>query len=140
MKRRAKISVCGIHETEDKDQVEVVSLGEWEATDTGYEAVYKDADGDNPEQLVQTTIVVKEDHVEIIKEGSMKSHMVFIPDRETLSYYTTPFGELEVSILTTRLECQESENEAEIFLEYTLEVNGTQMSNADVHIKIEALA
>lgn len=66
--------------------------------------------------------------------------MVFIEDRDTISYYSTPFGELEVAIHTDRLERRERDNGFQILLEYALEINASHMSNCNVDIRVDYLS
>ena len=56
-----------------------------------------------------------------------------------LTYYSTPFGELEIVIHTDRLEHQKFDNGFHVELEYALEVNAAHMSNCNVRIQVEEL-
>lgn len=140
MKRAVKVSISGIHNNSDEETVEVVSLGElYEENDTIC-VVYEEAPDEDSGvdcEMVKSMLKVQAGQIEIIKKGPMETHMVFVEDKDTLSYYSTPFGELEVSIHTERLERQNIENGFEIFLSYGLEVNAAHMSDCNVDIKVE---
>lgn len=140
MKKDVKISISGIHSNSEEETVEVVSMGEMYETDEqiciSYEEAADEAAGVDCE-IVKSMLKVKPDQIEIIKKGATETHMVFIEDRDTLSYYSTPFGELEVAIHTDRLERRETGKGFQILLEYALEVNAAHMSDCNVDIKVE---
>lgn len=140
MKKDVKISISGIHSNSEEETVEVVSMGEMYETDEqiciSYEEAADEAVGVDCE-IVKSMLKVKPDQIEIIKKGATETHMVFIEDRDTLSYYSTPFGELEVAIHTDRLERRETGKGFQILLEYALEVNAAHMSDCNVDIKVE---
>ncbi len=142
MKKNVKVSISGIQNNDNQETVEVVSVGEMLQRDdhicVSYEEAAEEAAGVDC-QLVKSMLKVKPDQIEIIKKGAAQTHMVFIEDRDTISYYSTPFGELEVAIHTDRLERKERDNGFQILLEYALEINASHMSNCNVDIRVDYL-
>ncbi len=143
MKKNVKVSISGIQNNDGEETVEVVSVGEMMQRDDHICVSYEEA-ADNAAgvdcQLVKSMLKVKPDQIEIIKKGAAQTHMVFIEDRDTISYYSTPFGELEVAIHTDRLERRERDNGFQILLEYALEINASHMSNCNVDIRVDYLS
>lgn len=143
MKKDVKISISGVHNNSQEETVEVVSMGElYEKDDkiyVSYDEASEGASGVDCE-IVRSLLKVNQDQVEIIKKGVTETHMVFIEDKDTISYYSTPFGELEVAIHTDRLEKTINERGFQILLEYALEVNASHMSNCNVDIKVEYMS
>lgn len=143
MKKNVKVSISGIQNNDNEETVEVVSVGEMMQRDDHICVSYEEA-ADNAAgvdcQLVKSMLKVKPDQIEIIKKGAAQTHMVFIEDRDTISYYSTPFGELEVAIHTDRLERRERDNGFQILLEYALEINASHMSNCNVDIRVDYLS
>lgn len=143
MKKNVKVSISGIQNNDNEETVEVVSVGEMLQRDDHICVSYEEA-ADNAAgvdcQLVKSMLKVKPDQIEIIKKGAAQTHMVFIEDRDTISYYSTPFGELEVAIHTDRLERKERDNGFQILLEYALEINASHMSNCNVDIRVDYLS
>lgn len=143
MKKNVKVSISGIQNNDNEETVEVVSVGEMMQRDDHICVYYEEA-ADNASgvdcQLVKSMLKVKPDQIEIIKKGAAQTHMVFIEDRDTISYYSTPFGELEVAIHTDRLERRERDNGFQILLEYALEINASHMSNCNVDIRVDYLS
>ena len=63
--------------------------------------------------------------------------MVFVEGKDTISYYSTPFGEMEVSIHTDHLKKMETEKGFQILLKYALEINSAHVSDCNVDIRVE---
>ncbi len=143
MKKNVKVSISGIQNNDNEETVEVVSVGEMMQRDDHICVSYEEA-ADNAAgvdcQLVKSMLKVKPDQIEIIKKGAAQTHMVFVEDRDTISYYSTPFGELEVAIHTDRLERKERDDGFQILLEYALEINASHMSNCNVDIRVDYLS
>ncbi|MCM1245265.1 MAG: DUF1934 domain-containing protein [Roseburia sp.] len=140
MKKDVKVSISGVHNNLQEETVEVVSMGELYEKDDKIYVSYDEASDSAPGvdcEIVKSLLKVKKDQVEIIKKGITETHMVFIQDKDTISYYSTPFGELEVAIHTDRLEKTTNEQGFQIFLEYALEINAAHMSSCNVDIKVE---
>lgn len=142
MKKEVKVSISGIHNNAEEETVEVVSMGEMFEKDdqiyVSYEEAADDASGEDCE-IIKSMMKVRPDQIEIIKSGATETHMIFVEDKDTLSYYSTPFGELEVSIHTDRLEQIQTDSGFRILLKYVLEVNATHMSDCNVDIRVEEL-
>ncbi|MGN1205729.1 MAG: DUF1934 domain-containing protein [Eubacterium sp.] len=142
MKKDVKISIAGLHENGGTDSLEVISFGEMYEengeTIVKYEEAMEDAQGRDCE-MVQSQLKIREDQIEIMKEGGTRTHMVFAKDQDMLTYYSTPFGELEIVIHTDRLEQKKLDNGFHVELEYALEVNAAHMSNCNVRIKVEEM-
>lgn len=143
MKKNVKVSISGIHNNSEAETVEIVSVGELYEQEEQICVSYDEAvDGDSGVdcEMIKSMLKIKPEQVEIIKKGSTQTHMIFIEDADTVSYYSTPFGELEVVIHTKRLERNKTEQGFEIFLEYALEVNAAHMSNCNVDIRVDYLS
>lgn len=143
MKTDVKISIRGIQDNTNEESVEVVSLGEmYEKGDRIYVSYEEGTEGacGMDCDLVKSMLKVCPDQVEIIKKGAAETHMVFVQDKDTISYYSTPFGEMEVAIHTDKLEQINTEKGFQILLKYALEVNATHMSDCNVDIRVETMA
>ncbi len=137
MKREVTVSIRGIHSSGGDDSVEVVSMGDMLEKDGNICVSYEEASDEGEDcQIVKSLMKVKPEQVEIIKKGPAETHMIFVEGKDTMSYYSTPFGELEVVIHTQRLERVELENGFQILLEYALEVNASHMSDCNVDIRV----
>lgn len=134
-----KIRIRGDQGVSD-DSVEVVSMGQMYEKDgflcLTYEEVV-DEEETGVVQVAKNMIRISEEQVEVIKKGPAQSHMVFVPDQTTFTYYSTPLGELEVSIFTDEIERITSDNGFSLNMQYQLEMNQTFISNSCVNIAVE---
>ena len=87
--------------------------------------------------VVNNLLKVQDNQVEVIKKGASESHMVFVPEQATYTYYSTPIGELEVSIFTKQIEREQMSNGFRLVLQYDLEMNQTMISQCNVDITVE---
>ena len=134
MTKEVKLRICGMHmhgEDGDRDDVEVISVGQMCERDGFAWITYEEVVEEEENGLVS---VVK---LEIIKHGPAESHMVFVPNETTYSYYSTPVGELEIALSTKSLQKILTERGFHLKLDYDLELNQTFLSNCNVDIFIE---
>lgn len=140
MTQEVKLRVCGIQGEDPEDNVEVVSIGQMYQEDNyvclAYDEVVDESDS-GVVQVVKNLMKISDNQVEVIKKGPSESHMVFVPDQTTYTYYTTPLGELEVSIFTKEILREERENGFHLVLRYDLEMNSTFISQCSVDIIVE---
>ena len=132
MTKEVKLRICGMHmhgEDGDRDDVEVISVGQMCERDGFAWITY--------EEVVKNLVKYKDDQLEIIKHGPAESHMVFVPNETTYSYYSTPVGELEIALSTKSLQKILTERGFHLKLDYDLELNQTFLSNCNVDIFIE---
>ena len=143
MKTDVKISIRGMQNGVGGDAVEVVSLGEMYEKGDGIYVSYEegtDAAAGMDCDVVKSLLKICPDQVEIIKKGAAETHMVFVEDKDTISYYSTPYGEMEVAVHTDQLEQINTEKGFQILLKYALEINAAHMSDCDVDIRVEQMA
>lgn len=142
MAQEVKLRVRGVQlEGEpEEDNVEVVSVGQMYEED-GFLCLNYDEVVDENEsgvvQVVKNLMKIRDDQVEVIKKGPTESHMVFVPDQATYTYYSTPVGELEVSIFTKHIKREQREDGFRLQLKYDLEMNQTFVSKCSVDIEVE---
>ena len=88
-------------------------------------------------QVGKNLLKISSDQVEVIKKGQSESHMVFVPEQTTVTYYSTPAGELEVGIHTDHIEKTDYEKGFNLQMQYELEMNQTFISSCSVNIAVE---
>lgn len=142
MTQDVKLKIHGIqdHSSEDGDDIEVVCMGKMYERD-GFTCIsYDEVIEEEPNGLVETVknlLKIRDDQVEVIKKGPAASHMIFVPDQATFTYYSTPLGELEISVHTKSMEKTEQEKGFRLKLQYDLEMNQTFISSCVVDIEVE---
>lgn len=140
MKSNVNISIRGMQNNSQEETVEVVSFGEMYERDNQIFVSYEEASDEEAGadcDIIKSLMKVCPGQVEIIKRGAAETHMVFVEGKDTISYYSTPFGEMEVSIHTDHLEKMETERGFQILLKYALEINSAHVSDCNVDIRVE---
>lgn len=140
MTNEVKLRIRGIQMQNGEDQVEVVSVGKKYERDNFvclfYDEVVKEEEN-GVVQVAKNLLKIREDQVEIIKRGPAHTHMIFVPDRTTYTYYSTPVGELEIGIFTRSMEKVNMPHGFHLVLQYDLELNQTFISQCKVDIVVE---
>ena len=143
MTKEIKLRVCGIHMQRSdgtQEDIEVVSVGQMCERD-GFVCLTYDEIVDEEEngvvQTVKNLIKYKEGQLEVVKRGPAESHMVYVPDRTTYTYYSTPVGQLEIGLYTKSLEKVMTQKGFQLRLNYDLEINQTFVSNCNINIYVE---
>ena len=136
MNRDVIISINGLHLTDGEfsEPVEVFAPGEHYMEEGNHCLVY-DQPGDGfEEEPVHTRLKFDESSLEILKTGGVETQMLIEKDRRTVTYYTTPFGSMDVGISTAEVALTEEENLLDIRAEYALDINGQFIGDCTVHI------
>lgn len=140
MAEEVKITIHGLQAQGGGEPLEVVSVGQMDRQDgficISYDEVVSEEEN-GLVQVVKNQLKIRDGQVEVIKKEPAASHMVFIPDQTTFTYYSTPFGEIEVSIHTNRIEKIDKEDGFFLRMEYELEMNQTFLSSCSVNITVE---
>ena len=76
----------------------------------------------------KTVIEIGSDYVSLRRTGTLNTDMLFMKDRKTSSSYNTPYGELLIGILTSKLEIDVDENGGKVSVEYYVDINNQSKS------------
>ena len=143
MTKEIKLRICGMHmhgPDGEQDDVEVVSVGQMCERD-GFACITYDEVVEEEEnglvQVAKNLVKYKEGQLEVVKRGPSESHMVFVPDRTTYTYYSTPMRELEIILNTRSLEKVMTEKGVHMRLAYDLEMSETLLSHCNLDIFVE---
>lgn len=141
MAQEVKLRIRGMQQDVDAvDKVEVVSVGQMYEEDGFICITYDEVVEEEENGVVQTVknlLKIRDGQVEVLKEGPAESHMVFVPERTTYFYYSTPVGELEVGVFTYQIERIKTKTGFQLRMQYDLEINQTMVSRCNVNIVVE---
>ena len=85
-----------------------------------------------------TTIYMYENKVVLERVGSTSTKMVFALDEPAVALYNTPYGMLELTISTEKLDVDIDENGGKIYIEYDMAVAGQEPLRTKLNLSIEA--
>jgi uncharacterized beta-barrel protein YwiB (DUF1934 family) len=86
----------------------------------------------------KTTIIIRKKSFDLIREGTTETKMEFQNNVRTVSMYKTPYGILDVSIHTKKLDINVNEEGGDINTIYMLEIGGqaAMKTNLAINIKV----
>ena len=140
MNKRVFIKIKGLHSANspDEDSVEVIYPGNYYKRDGKHFIKYEEP-VEGSEEINSNLLKVSSDEVEIINRGQAAYQMTFTKGRKNMTYYSTPFGGINMGVDTYSLEVTESENKIIVDIRYGLEINLDYISQCRVGIEIESV-
>lgn len=136
MKRDVQISILGIqNDGGDEERIETAAFGEFMLLGNSYCLKYEEVSEDG--DVLKTLIKISNDGMEVIKQGSTSSKMVFRKGCVTETDYETPYGVLHMSMDTSEVLFQLEEDGASVQAEYILCLNGSPVSLNRLRINVK---
>ncbi len=87
-----------------------------------------------------TVLKIAPDSVLLMRKGDVMQEQLFAHERESSSVYRTPYGELNLSVRTNRLNIVYGTVSGNIDVAYTMAVNGELQGTNELHIEVLASA
>ena len=135
MTKEVMITISGFRITDgEQEAVELTVRGDYYRKNGNHYLLYQETE-DGGEKS-RSRIRISPGSMDIKKSGA---HLIFEKDRKHVSGYMTPAGELTVGILTEKLEMREDEDQLETDLEYSLEINGSHVSDCRIRVSARSL-
>lgn len=75
--------------------------------------------------------------LEVMKSGITNSHMIFEKDKMNVSFYNTPYGQMQVGVHTRSIEVAVSEERISVEVEYGLDVNDEALADCKISMNIQ---
>lgn len=138
MEKEVLIHVRGLQVLDEDGQqepVEIVVPGQYYFRNGSHYLRYEEMMEDFPQATVNY-IKMSPKGMEVRKKGLINVHMVFEQGKKNMTYYTTPYGTLQMGIAATNLELNESEESIDMKVDYALDMN--QQHVADCFLAIQA--
>ena len=123
-------------ETEEgQEPIEIVVPGQYYFRNGSHYLRYEEILDDSAEPTINY-IKMSPGGVEVRKKGLVNVHMVFEQGKKNMTYYTTPYGTLQMGIAATGLELQEEEDNIHLKVDYALDMNEEHV--ADCYLTVQA--
>ena len=138
MNKDVLIHVRGLQlmETDDEQEpIEIVVPGQYYFRNGSHYLRYEEMLDDSAQTTVNY-IKMSSEGVEIRKQGQVNVHMVFEQGKKNKTFYTTPYGTLQMGIAATGLELKESKDDIQMKVDYALDMNEEHV--ADCYLTVQA--
>lgn len=136
---KALITIIGHQKfDDDKDQVEMKTVGTVEYDDDNYIIRYNEELENSTAPLrARLNIAKDESKVEMIKSGAYSSCLIIEKSKRHLCNYGTEYGDMLMGIFGREVENDFNENEGTFKFSYDIDINGAISSQNDVIIKFK---
>ncbi|MGL6200366.1 MAG: DUF1934 domain-containing protein [Lachnospiraceae bacterium] len=78
------------------------------------------------------------DLIEIRKSGVINAEMVFQKNKQNLTYYRTPHGQLLLGVHTTHMQVEETESDIRVKIRYELDINHKPLAECNISINVQS--
>ena len=121
---------------DEKEDVELVTEGVFYKENARYYLVYTESEVTGMDGTT-TTVEIEREKVSIIRSGSVNNQLLFIPNRKTTSYYNTQFGSFSVSVLSTEVGVDVTDDGGVVNVGYKMDINDDFASETTLSINIK---
>ena len=135
MSKKAVITVKSNISVEE-ESIEVITPGVFTVLKNGFKAEYEETKLSGMEGT-KTTMMINKNSFELIRCGSTETQMIFDRNNQSMSLYSTPYGNMTVTIDTKQLKIDVDENGGSIHIVYTLLIEGQQKIETDLNVDIK---
>lgn len=134
---KALITIIGHQKfDDDKDQVEMKTIGTVEQDDENYIIRYNEELENSTAPLrAKLNIAKDESKVEMIKSGAYSSCLIIEKSKRHLCNYGTEYGDMLMGIFGREIKTEFNETEGTFKFSYDIDINGAISSQNDVIIK-----
>lgn len=134
---KALITIIGHQKfDDDKDQVEMKTVGTFEHDDDNYIIKYNEELENSTAPLrAKLNIAKDESKVEMIKSGAYSSCLIIEKSKRHLCNYGTEYGDMLMGIFGREIKTEFNETEGTFKFSYDIDINGAISSQNDVIIK-----
>lgn len=123
-------------EDDPEEPIEIVTPGSYYFRSGShfvkYEEVFEGFEG-----TTSNLVKIKPHSIEVMKKGAANVHMVFEPDKKNITYYETPFGQIQLGIATTRIDVKEEDKLIQVEVDYSLDMNDSHVADCVLNMSIQ---
>ena len=122
--------------TDEQEPIELVVPGQYYFKNGSHYLRYEELMDETSAEPTVNYIKISSTAVEVRKKGLVNVHMVFERGKKNMTYYSTPYGTVEMGIAATGVMIEESENGIDMKVDYALEMNEEYV--ADCYLTVSA--
>lgn len=143
MTQEVLLTISGLHEMEfvengdeDNEPIEVIAPASYYWKNGKHYILYDEVVEGIPGVIKNKIKITGNDTLEIMKSGVTNAHMVFEKNKMNVTYYDTPYGQIQVGIHTRELDVEVSDDLINVEVEYGLDVNHEAMADCRISMNI----
>lgn len=134
-----KITIISVFANEygEEDKTSFHTIGKYYEKEEGLCLQYVEEDSQS-KTVTHNTLTLGKQTMELVRDGSITSSMLFTVGETLSAEYTTPYGAMQLNIHTNELNAYSSDDRIIIKLSYDLLQENTLLSHNRMTIKIRA--
>ena len=122
---------------DEQEPIEIVVPGEYYFRNGSHYLRFEEVLDDSAEPTVNY-IKMSPKGLEVRKKGLVNVQMVFEQGKKNMTYYSTPYGTLQMGIAATKLELDENDTGLSMKVDYALEMNQEHMADCCLAIQAQS--
>lgn len=102
---------------------------------------YTESQQDEETGDISTALIslsLEENSVTMVRKGEFSNTMVFIPEQRYEGLYCTPYGNMDMAVISSGVECSVGESKGSVHLKYQLNIQGAYASTNELHLEYAA--
>lgn len=140
MTKNVLITVCGTQAIDHESQtIEAIHPGIYRSMPDMdvvlYEEIMPDDDG-NAAGAIKNIMKIQDSKFTLVKKGDIRAEMQYQKNYTFHGFYQTPMGVFDMTIHTTELDIQKTDNYIKVVIQYVLELNGMHVADSTMKISI----
>lgn len=137
MTKDVLITVSGMQFNIEDEPIELVTTGTYYLKNGKHYVLYEEQPEDHG-PVTRNLVKFCDGHFEMTKKGGNNSFLLFDIDRRNSTVYNTMAGPMQIDVATHKLSIVEKEEEIQVNIQYTLDINYNFVSECEVHFKVQA--
>ena len=122
---------------DDQEPIEIVVPGQYYFRNGSHYLRYEEIMEEFSEPTVNY-IKMSPKGMEVRKQGLVNVHMVFEQGKKNMTYYSTPFGTLQMGIAATNLELNESDGKIDMKVDYALDMDEGHVADCYLYVQAQS--
>lgn len=119
-----------------EEPLEIVVPGEYYFRNGSHYLRYEEIMEDFPEPTINY-IKMAPEGMEVRKKGLVNVHMVFEQGKKNMTYYSTPFGTIQMGIAATNLALDETKDSLDMKVDYALDMNEEHIADCRLMVRVQ---
>ena len=135
------LTLVGTSQTAPDDPGEPIRLmttGQLNVTDNMYLLQYKEAQPDDADAAQDVVLQMEPGRVVMTRLGDFGTSMAFVKGRRYEGEYQTPYGDLEMAVYATKVDCRLAPHAGTVNLQYTLDMQGAFAAQNELRLEYVA--
>ncbi len=139
MKKDVLIRISGMQSDiyKDADKVEIITSGSYYKKNNKHYLMY-DEIGEGQDEITRNIARFDDEEFHISKSGYTNVNMSFEENKRNIANYITPYGSLLVGIDASKVDVIENDEDIQVDIAYSLDVNYEHMADCRLHMDIRS--